>query len=38
VEEAFDVHFSSDDIPSLTAVAALRAELLKQGRDPGAAS
>jgi acyl carrier protein len=36
VEEAFDVHFSSDDIPSLTGVAALRAELLRQGRDPGA--
>ncbi len=38
VEEAFDVHFSSDDIPSLTAVAALRAELLRQGRDPGGSS
>ena len=38
VEDAFDVHFSSDDIPSLTDVAALRAELQRQGRDPGASS
>jgi acyl carrier protein len=32
VEDAFDVHFSSDDIPTLTQVAALRAELARLGR------
>ena len=31
VEDAFDVHFSSDDIPSLTQVGLLRAELARLG-------
>jgi len=38
VEDAFGVSFSSDDIPSLTEVAALRAELARLGRTTGAAS
>jgi len=32
VEDTFGVHFSSDDIPTLTSVGSLRAELARQGR------
>jgi acyl carrier protein len=38
VEDAFAVHFSSDDIPSLTQVGALRAELARLGGSGGGAS
>ena len=38
VEDAFGVSFSSDDIPSLTEVAGLRAELARLGKTTGGSS